>query len=300
MNRIEITLIKSAIKLIERKMARNTQRLKQLSNYRVTVMRRVETKDRIYYQYKGQDGKFKYLGVESNRAVQFTKESRFLEELNARYAGNLKLLKSVIEHYRPTDKASVNEALPASYRGCAKFPDPEQIRARRIAEWKAEKAKIKESYPIKNPEQLVIPFRDGIMMRSKSEVIDAILLDDYGLPFMYEVPVKIDGHVIYPDFVILDPFDLQTEYLLEHFGRMDLENYQDEVGFKMAKYMKIGYMPWNNFYMTFDRIDGSGIDLVPFYDMIDKIYAPRDKDSRPKYGILEPTAAMAVPKRKAG
>ena len=51
---------------------------------------------------------------------------------------------------------------------------------------------------------------------------------------------------------------------------MDLDDYQESVGWKISKYMKKGFMPNINFFMNFDDIYGNA-DLRPLHEIIFKI-----------------------------
>jgi hypothetical protein len=58
----------------------------------------------------------------------------------------------------------------------------------------------------------------GELVRSKSEVIIADLLDGLGLPYAYEQPFTApDGSVRYPDFTI-DDAETGRRLLIEHLG----------------------------------------------------------------------------------
>lgn len=65
----------------------------------------------------------------------------------------------------------------------------------------------------------------GLRMRSKSEMLIAGLLEECGIPFRYEYPLKICGKQFHPDFYCLEP-ETRTEFVWEHFGLMDDENYR--------------------------------------------------------------------------
>ena len=65
----------------------------------------------------------------------------------------------------------------------------------------------------------------GELVRSKSEVIIADLLDGLGLPYAYEQPFTApDGSVRYPDFTI-DDAETGRRMLIEHLGMMDQPDY---------------------------------------------------------------------------
>ena len=69
----------------------------------------------------------------------------------------------------------------------------------------------------------------GIRMRSKSELLIAALLDECGIPFRYEYPLAIavpgGRKRFHPDFYCLEP-ETRTEFVWEHLGLMDDEDYR--------------------------------------------------------------------------
>lgn len=71
----------------------------------------------------------------------------------------------------------------------------------------------------------VIKTTGGLRMRSKSELLIAGLLDESGIPFRYEYPLKIYGKQFHPDFYCLEP-ETRTEFVWEHLGLMGDENYR--------------------------------------------------------------------------
>lgn len=247
-----------------------TDRLYELRDYEnLTIKRTSPDKGKhVYYYLKEKSGLYKYLGNDANPIVKSIKEVRYIKEYVKRIDINIEILKKVLDDYRSLDNNSVNSELCLTYRGA--HINESKDNKEKIAAWKKDMLRIKSSYPIKNPEQLRHRYVDGSMMRSKSEMNVALCLDNYNIPYAYEVPIVIDCSVIYPDFRLLSPIDYQTDYILEHFGRLDLEDYQESVGWKISKYMKAGYIPGINFFMTFDDIKGNA-DLRPLLEIILKI-----------------------------
>lgn len=80
----------------------------------------------------------------------------------------------------------------------------------------------------------------GELVRSKSEVIIADLLDGLGLPYSYEHPCTgPDGTVRYPDFTI-DDAETGRRVLIEHLGMMDRPDYVRRWKLKEAWYRAAG------------------------------------------------------------
>ena len=90
---------------------------------------------------------------------------------------------------------------------------------------------------------------DGSMMRSKSEVLIANKLHDAGLPYVYEQPLTLDGHVVHPDFIVLNPITRQ-EFVWEHLGMMDDPDYASNAISKLGRYASCGLVPGKGLVIT--------------------------------------------------
>ena len=117
--------------------------------------------------------------------------------------------------------------------------------------WLAEPFESNNSY---YPEQLIYRTRSGLLVRSKSELAIASLLEEYCLPFRYECRFDTpEGHT-YPDFMIMDPKTCRI-YIWEHFGLMDDADYEAKTYQKIHFYRTAGYFPGDNLIMTFEDAD---------------------------------------------
>ncbi len=93
--------------------------------------------------------------------------------------------------------------------------------------------------------------RQGIRVRSKSEVIIADILDEMKLPFLYEKPLSLASGNIYPDFTLMNIKERKEVYW-EHFGMMDDAEYRDHAYAKMRKYEENGYFQGDTVIWTFE------------------------------------------------
>ncbi len=111
-----------------------------------------------------------------------------------------------------------------------------------------------------------IPFADdlqkyytanGESVRSKSEVIIADALLRNGVPYCYEVSLKLkrgDGAgniTFHPDFLCLN-LHTRGEFYWEHFGKMDDEDYKNNTVGKLNVYAENGFFPGRNLIMTME------------------------------------------------
>lgn len=95
--------------------------------------------------------------------------------------------------------------------------------------------------------------KKGERMRSKSETIIANKLDEYGIPYIYEYPIKVDGNMFCPDFRILNVRTRKTIYW-EHFGRMDDREYISDAIKKINVYSKNGMIMGRDFIASFESL----------------------------------------------
>ncbi len=102
------------------------------------------------------------------------------------------------------------------------------------------------------PSDPVFTTKNGERVRSKSEIIIANMLYDYGIPYLYEYPLK-DGNRIWarPDFTVVNP-RTRKQYYWEHFGRMDDPNYVQKNLPKISAYYSHGIFPGENMILTFE------------------------------------------------
>jgi len=100
-------------------------------------------------------------------------------------------------------------------------------------------------------ENLSYHSRNGIPVRSKSEAIIANLLEEYEIPYKYEILLELNGRPIYPDFTVKNPFTGKT-VIWEHFGALHQPEYEQKMTNKMSNYLKHGYKPFENLIYTFE------------------------------------------------
>lgn len=109
---------------------------------------------------------------------------------------------------------------------------------------------------IMKPENLVHITKNGLRVRSKSELLIASALEERNLAFRYEPELKISGdRICRPDFEILRPSDMKTIYW-EHFGLMSSPEYAAGASEKLMMYQKNGISMWDNLVISFDSKEG--------------------------------------------
>lgn len=76
--------------------------------------------------------------------------------------------------------------------------------------------------------------KSGVRVRSKAEKIIADYFTDHGIWFIYEMPLKLAGLCLRPDFYLPD-YDM----IHEHFG-LEEEGYRRAAQAKMSQYQRYG------------------------------------------------------------
>lgn len=93
--------------------------------------------------------------------------------------------------------------------------------------------------------------RQGLRVRSKSEVILTDILDEMSLPFLYEKPLLLHTGLVHPDFTLLN-IKKRKEVYWEHFGMMDDADYRNSAFLKIRKYEANGYYQPTSLIWTFE------------------------------------------------
>lgn len=106
----------------------------------------------------------------------------------------------------------------------------------------------KHPYP---PEEQVYITKNGVRVRSKSELLIATQLENYQIPYQYEAELILGNKKEYPDFIIKSPFTGKT-VIWEHFGALHLSGYETKMNEKLDAYLTYGYVPNETIIYTFE------------------------------------------------
>ena len=93
--------------------------------------------------------------------------------------------------------------------------------------------------------------RNGLRVRSKSEVIIADILDEMHVPFLYEKPLQLNTGIVHPDFTLLNISERKEVYW-EHFGMMDDVEYRQNAFQKIKNYESNGLFQYDSVIWTFE------------------------------------------------
>ena len=109
----------------------------------------------------------------------------------------------------------------------------------------------------KNPymrEKCIFKTPTGEKVRSKSEYIIYNALLDAKIPFRYDSGISLEGHTVYPDFVIMHPRTGKL-YIWEHLGKMDDPEYIEKNIRKLGIYSRNGWVLMKTLLITTETSD---------------------------------------------
>ncbi|WP_124978788.1 AAA family ATPase [Nonlabens xiamenensis] len=112
--------------------------------------------------------------------------------------------------------------------------------------------------------------KEGLIVRSKSEVIIANMLLEKGIEFQYEREFQSDaGQKRIPDFSFIDAAG--ELIILEHLGMLSIPSYKADWEKKKKFYEDNGFVMNENFFITTES-EKDGIDSMAIERVINKIY----------------------------
>lgn len=208
---------------IKNRQGKRALQLKGLES--VSLKYRIHQSGKPYYYIRDDSGSLEYLGDESCEKVRNIKEAHYLKKSLSIIDRDISALEKTLKSITPIGYDDVNGRLPKAYRGARVNSTATADEKRRA--WKEKALAYKSRFNVYKPEELKIPTNDGSKVRSRSEGYIYNLLNDLGVTFVYEMPIKIGSKVFWADFVILSEIDDTTEIIIEHQGLMDDSGYRE-------------------------------------------------------------------------
>lgn len=145
--------------------------------------------------------------------------------------------------YNIQSAKAIIESLPKSYQG---FPLHYYFHSE-YATW----LKLKKLPNQLHSKGLKYPSKNSNILRSKSELVITNFIEDQKIPFIYEMPFKINNKTLYPDFLIICPYTGQLK-IWEHFGLLSDPIYEKKMKDKIVLYHKLGFKLFENVIYTFE------------------------------------------------
>lgn len=236
----------------------------------ITLVAKRKGTNLYYYaqEYKDKSMKQYYLGTPEDNIVKRLKVRRFYQNMLKALQKDKELLTRVVRDFIDYSAYEIHKHLPNAYKN---LPEEcfEDETLQKMKEWASQKYE-RNTFPI--PDQPNIA-RDGTAMRSKGECMwyDDILFED--------VPVRIDPtlhltgksgrtYTMCPDFQFICPDG--SFLLVEHFGKLDDDNYAAEKMRRIQQYLDCGYVLGDNLIVTSDTINHTTNELM-ILEALDKI-----------------------------
>lgn len=228
------------IKLIKR----TTEKLRRLPAGTVYVKRH---KDYVYY-YLAADGRGsreKLINKNEKDYIGTLAQKSYLEKVLKAAETELEVIKRFKGRYPKVVAEEVYEQLSADRKDIVKpivLTDDQYV-----LRWQSQPydpKPISEGIPI-------FETMRGERVRSKSEQIIADRLYVSGIPYKYECPILVGDEIMHPDFSVLRISDRKILYY-EHCGRMDDEDYANDMVDRSRKYALAGIMQGDRLFYTFE------------------------------------------------
>ena len=236
---------------IEKKILKEIRRKRNLYPVKRLFMSRSKRGHCHFYYREPSGRKTIYIKSEDSKLIRGISYGRYLKEYEKILEKNIALIDKILPALKNYDHESVLANLPVTYRRAIEF----------ISE--KEPAPVIQSENPKHPEQLVYKASNGLMLRSKNEMLICEMLLLFRVKFRYEMALELretvrekDGSVtvrsvrVYPDFTIFLP-DGSVIYW-EHFGLNDRDDYRGAFADKINLYYDNAIYPPKNLIITMD------------------------------------------------
>ena len=225
---------------------------KRIQKIKTLPESRIDIRDRKgvyqYYWVSPGSSKRRYVKASDRNQVREVAQYNYYLKLNKKLKEIEKNLSAFLDKYEIDE---INNVYTSMSEGRRKLVTPLVYPDEMYAnEWK------KVAYePMEIKDDIEFITDSGIRVRSKSELIIANKLGQKGIPFRYEYPMYLKGYGnVRPDFLCLN-IRTRTEYVWEHFGKMDDEGYASKNIYKIHSYGQNGFHQGKNMIMTFETSD---------------------------------------------
>lgn len=200
-----------------------------------------------YIRESVNDSQGKYIRRENIALAKALAQKDYDQKVHDLATKELKILLKLRALYKNGDCDSYIESMrPYKAQLVVPIKEPDE---QFIKNWMAQSVNLQETFM---NEGLIYDNGKGIMMRSKSEVIISKILDEKGIPYIYEKPLAISKFkTVRPDFTILDVKN-RREIYLEHLGLMDDGEYFAKNVKKIADYEKAGFYLGDKLLITYE------------------------------------------------
>ena len=190
---------------------------------------RVRKKGYHYQYYSERNKKRSYITKKNIETAKKLAQRDYYQKLLPHLFKNIRVMNQFITHYKPERLEQCYFELSDARR---QLVPPIFISNETYAsQWQAKKYERKKE----TPDGSFITQKDEVV-RSKSEIIIANLLNSRKVPYHYEYPLQLsNGNIIHPDFFCLNKRTRQ-EFYWEHCGKMDDPIYTTSITQRITDY----------------------------------------------------------------
>lgn len=199
-----------------------------------------------YYAYgESKNRKERLLSRKNPEEIEVLVQKSYLEMVLKAARKEKTVLENLVLKYPETVAEDIYNLLPEERRMFAKnIMITDDAFVKRWVNQPYKKKPISDDLP-------VYITKKGERVRSKSEMIIANMLYDYGIPYKYECPLLVGGEIFHPDFTILRLSDRQVVYY-EHCGKMGDPGYVEDMIDRSRKYAFDGIFQGDRLFYTFE------------------------------------------------
>lgn len=208
---------------------------------------RVSKSNGVFQYYTISNGKRCYIRKKNLKLAQSIAQRDYNKKTALFLKQNILALKFFANHYSPQKCENYFLRLPPARKLLIKpfFIDNENY----AQQWQSKKNESDRDFPAGN-----YFTEKGELVRSKSEVIIANILNSKNIPYHYEVPVKINSNLtLHPDFLCLNKRTRQ-EFFWEHCGKMDDSEYSANLVKRLAIYSQQNIIPGKNLILSMETL----------------------------------------------
>ena len=198
-----------------------------------------------YYYVDRKTRERRYIKAGEVEMIRKTVQRDYETEVNKKLKKNKRLLESFLAQYDFSEIGGIYSKMADSRKKLVvPVVEPEESY---VEKWKSV---LYDPMPIDN--DTVFYSEKGVRVRSKSEVLIANMLEQRGIPYRYEFPLRLKkAGYVRPDFMCLN-VKTRKELFWEHFGMMDNESYVNNCMTKIANYETEGFFPGKDLIFTFE------------------------------------------------
>ena len=203
-------------------------------------------RNHVRYYQRLPNGKRRYLGTEDMPTIQTLARKQYLTKCLETAQHEYRYICRTLDHYPQSGEDVYAKLSPERQAVITPFY---QSKEDFIREWKEQPY---ERLPFREDDTGNYVTLNGEKVRSKGEEMIANQAYYDEVPYRLEPKLYLkNGRKVYPDFVLLNTRTGQ-EFIWEHFGMMDDEQYRNKTLAKISVYMESGYYPGINFIFTME------------------------------------------------